>query len=116
MNPIALTLAVIAFAITAWTAAASALLCKMAGTMGGFRFPWNQWWTCLWWFGKNWWSTTIVIVAAIPPTIVLIVFGISIYSLVRSLLRRRQALFGQQRWADDKDLERGGVTTREKLL
>lgn len=78
MRTAAILLGVVAAAAWGWLAAAAAILCKLAGQMGLFAFPYLQWpHLAHTWWRVNWYSTVLVVVSAAVPTLLLLVLCVA---------------------------------------
>ena len=85
-------------AAATWTVTASYIVCKMAGQMADFVFPWDQWWSRWGWVGHtNWWATTCVLISAIFAVIPVLAIGVLI---VRLWWRQRSAPPSEPLWRD----------------
>ncbi len=76
-----------------WTVVASAIICKMAGRMAAFIFPFDQWWQYAFsWFGANWFATACVIISGIVAAVPALAVGVIATLVVRVWWRRPRRL------------------------
>jgi type IV secretory pathway TraG/TraD family ATPase VirD4 len=97
-----------------WTVVGSAILCKMAGRMEAFVFPWDQWWEYAFsWYGANWWATACVIISGVLAAVPALAIG----ALVIAWMTRRRpgaGVYGKTGWANQKQMQAGGLSTDRK--
>lgn len=102
-------------ASTLWSVLASYLWSLL--TKEPNAFPWaTSWWLGTHWFLANWWCNVCLVLSAAFATIATGVLSFCIIAYAISLRRRNpsQIVYGKTDWADQKEMAKGGISTRHR--
>lgn len=106
-------IAIGAAALYGWVAAASAILCVMAGAWSRYRFPYCQWIFAAPYYRANWYMTVCVIVSAAVP---LGLAGFLASPLIGRRLNQRthgMPVYGRTRWASQGEMRTHDITRKQ---